>query len=51
LSTHRIQVTRQARGERARGDTSRVGDLVDRSGVVTILVDDNVGRPRRFGVE
>ena len=47
----RIEVARQARGERARGHAPRVGDLVDRCGVVGIREDDDVRRPWRFGVE
>ena len=47
----RIEIARQARGERARGHAPRVRNLVDRSGLVRILEDDDVRRPWRFGVE
>ena len=46
----RIEVARQARGQRARGHAPRVRDLVDRCGVITIP-DGNVRRPWRLGIE
>ena len=46
----RIEVARQPRGERARGETPCVGDLVNRFGVIVIPEDGHVRRPWRFGL-